>query len=107
MRSTNIGRAVVVVAGILGIAGGIVASAELATADDTPKIAAARDSAVEFLRTTQSADGSWTTNRTPGISGLVIASLLDSGVAPDDPAVQKGLTNLSSFVQADGGIYSP
>src|SRR5262245_46447894 len=99
MRSTKLGRAVVVVA-ILGIAGGIAASAGCATADDGPTIAAARDNAVECLRTTQSADGSWTTNRTPGISGLVIASLLDSGVAPDDPAVQKGLKNLSSFVQA-------
>jgi squalene-hopene/tetraprenyl-beta-curcumene cyclase len=116
MRSPKLARLVVLVA-IVGIAL-VNVSPELMTADDQPaaksaptvdptRIAAARDSAVDFLRTTQSADGSWTTNRTPGISGLVIASLLDSGVAPDDPAVQKGLKNLSSFVQVDGGIYSP
>jgi squalene-hopene/tetraprenyl-beta-curcumene cyclase len=71
------------------------------------KIAAVREKAIEFLRTSQSADGSWTTNRSPGISGLVVAGLLDNGVSPDDPTLQKAFQNLSSYVQADGGIYSP
>ncbi|HEY3968417.1 MAG TPA: prenyltransferase/squalene oxidase repeat-containing protein [Planctomycetaceae bacterium] len=76
-------------------------------AGDSTKIAAARERAIEFLRTTQSADGSWTTNQTPGISGLVIAGLLDNGVKVGDPMLQKALKNLASFVQPDGGIYAP
>jgi squalene-hopene/tetraprenyl-beta-curcumene cyclase len=74
---------------------------------DSSKIGAAREKAIDFLRTTQSDDGSWTTNRTPGISGLVIAGLLDNGLAGDDPMLQKALKNLSSFIQTDGGIYAP
>jgi squalene-hopene/tetraprenyl-beta-curcumene cyclase len=116
MRSTELGRPAVLVAFVgiafVNVSPGLMIADDQPTAKSAPtvdpsKIAAARDSAVDFLRTTQSADGSWTTNRTPGISGLVIASLLDSGLTPDDPALQKGLKNLSSFVQADGGIYSP
>ncbi len=78
-----------------------------ATGADPAKIAAAQAKAIVFLRTTQSDDGSWTTNRTPGISGLVIAALLENGLSHDDPTVEKGIKNLSSFVQADGGIYAP
>jgi squalene-hopene/tetraprenyl-beta-curcumene cyclase len=72
------------------------------TAADSSKIAAARERAIDFLRTTQSDDGGWTTNRTPGISGLVIAGLLDNGLDVDDPMPQKALKNLSSFIQSDG-----
>lgn len=78
-----------------------------AAAADPSKVSTARERAIDFLRTSQSEDGSWTTNQTPGISGLVIAALLDSGVPLDDPTIEKALKNLSSFVQADGGIYSP
>lgn len=81
--------------------------AKARAAGDKSKVAAAREKAIEFLRTTQSEDGSWTTNRTPGISGLVIAALLDNGVKVDDPTVQKAFQGLTSFIQPDGGIYSP
>ena len=46
---------------------------------------------VEFLRTTQAADGSWTSPEQPGISALVVASLLKSGIKVDDATVAKGL----------------
>src|SRR6185295_3132218 len=74
---------------------------------DGKKVAASRARAVEFLRTSQSADGSWTTNRSPGISGLVVAGLLNNGVSPDDSTLQKAFKNLSSYIQDDGGIYAP
>src|SRR5262249_387095 len=74
---------------------------------NTTKVTEAQARAIDFLRTTQSDDGSWTTNQTPGISGLVIAALLESGLSVDDPTVQNALKNLSSYVQADGGIYAP
>src|SRR6185295_14583333 len=66
-----------------------------------------RKRAIEFLKTTQLEDGSWTNGQSPGITGLVTAALLQSGMKPDDPVAQKALKYLSSFVQDDGGIYPP
>lgn len=70
-------------------------------------LAAARGKAVDFLKTAQNDDGSWTSPDAPGISGLVAYSLLLSGVEPDDPAMKKALAHLESFKQPDGGIYLP
>ncbi len=62
---------------------------------------------IDYLKSSQSDDGSWTTTKTVGITGLVLNGLLEAGVPESDPAVQKGLKNLKSFVQKDGGIYTP
>ncbi len=60
-----------------------------------------------FLKTTQATDGSWTSPQSPGISGLVTFSLLQSGIPASDPVVEKGLKHLETFIQPDGGIYAP
>lgn len=64
-----------------------------------------RSAAINYLRTSQSDDGSWTVATAPGISGLCVYSLLQSGLTPDDPTVVRGLKHIESFVQKDGGIY--
>src|SRR5262245_7796722 len=69
------------------------------------KLKAARAHAIDFLRTTQADDGSWTTNQSPGISGLVTTALLRSGVPADDPMIEKALKHLAGFIQPDGGIH--
>ncbi len=79
-----------------------------ALADDRADSARLQEStgqAVEFLRTTQADDGSWTSPEQPGISALVTFALLESGLGPEDPTVQKALKHLESFIQPDGGIY--
>ena len=68
---------------------------------------ASRTKAVDFLKTSQADDGSWTSPEAPGISGLVAYSLLLSGVDVDDPEMQKALKHLETFKQPDGGIYQP
>jgi squalene-hopene/tetraprenyl-beta-curcumene cyclase len=91
----------------LSIAGfllGLLASSALA-APDSAKIAEARKKGVDFIKTTQAADGSWTSPTQPGISGLVVYGLLSGGAPVDDPVVAKGLKHLESFIQEDGGIY--
>ena len=70
-------------------------------------LAKSREQAINFLKTSQAAGGHWTSPEAPGISGLVVYSLLLSGVPAADPIVDKGLQHLSTFVQPDGGIYSP
>lgn len=66
-----------------------------------------RQRAVNFLKTSQSVDGSWTSPQSPGVSGLVTYSLLLAGVPATDPNVEKGLKHLESYLQPDGGIYNP
>ena len=91
---------------LAGLVVGNLAFAVPAQADEAA-IKKARERGLNYLRTKQSDDGSWTSPQAPGISGLVLMSLLQSGVSPDDPAVQKGLKHLEGYVQPDGGIYYP
>lgn len=90
---------------IIGLA---LQTVSLQAADDTE---AARVKAIkhgiDFLKSTQNDDGSWTTTKTIGITGIVLNGLLDSGVPVDDPAIQKGLKHLEGFIQDDGGVYVP
>ncbi len=85
-------------------------SSALSAADFGPSakdLDAARTKGINFLKTAQTPEGSWTSPEAPGISGLVAYSLLASGVSPDDPTVAKALKHLESFIQPDGGIYLP
>ncbi|MEX0728382.1 MAG: prenyltransferase/squalene oxidase repeat-containing protein [Planctomycetaceae bacterium] len=66
-----------------------------------------RQQAIEFLKNSQDEDGSWTSAKSPGITALAVYSLLENGVAADDPAVQKAFDHLKSYQQEDGGIYYP
>lgn len=72
---------------------------------DAKAVAAAKQRALDFLRTSQADDGSWTSPTAPGISGLVTYAMLRSGAKVDDPTVAKALNHLTGFVQKDGGIY--
>jgi squalene-hopene/tetraprenyl-beta-curcumene cyclase len=65
------------------------------------------DRAVAFLRTTQGADGSFSSHAGIGPTAVVVTGLMDSGLRRDDPMVEKGLDYLGKFVQSDGGIYHP
>jgi squalene-hopene/tetraprenyl-beta-curcumene cyclase len=78
-------------------------------ADDT---AALRQQAVQkgiaFLRLAQSADGSFSASAAgPGVTSIVVTSLLQNGIGPDDPVVAKALKYLEGTIQPDGGIYAP
>ncbi|MES2788070.1 MAG: prenyltransferase/squalene oxidase repeat-containing protein [Planctomycetota bacterium] len=64
-----------------------------------------REKAINYLRTSQAEDGSWTSPMAPGLTGLVITGALENGVKIDDPMVQKALKHLLTHVQPDGGIY--
>lgn len=96
----------------LVLAGGLFGSRSTMGADkgagaDPAKLKAAKARGIEFLKTTQSDDGSWTQASSPGIGGLVTAGLLRAGARPEEPAVAKALKYLSGFIQKDGGIYEP
>ena len=78
----------------------------VALGPDADALRESRTRGINFLRTTQSDDGSWTQPNAVGITALVTTSLLRSGLDNDDPTIKKALANLESFRQDDGGIYA-
>ncbi|MBI1349047.1 hypothetical protein GC163_22475 [bacterium] len=90
----------------------LLCSATLLPAQETSgvspqQLAAAREKALEFLKTSQREDGSWTSSEAPGVTGLVTFGLLAGGCPADDPAIEKAIKHLLTFTQPDGGIYFP
>src|SRR5262245_51968773 len=62
--------------------------------------------AVGYLRSRQTADGSFAPRLAgPGVSAVVAAALIRNGVPSDDPLLAKSLAYLESKVQPDGGVY--
>ena len=69
----------------------------------------ASSAGVTWLSQQQQADGSFTSGTMfkVGITALSTLSLLENGVAVDDPRIVKALEYLKNFQQPDGGIYDP
>src|SRR5262249_31529637 len=66
------------------------------TADDVIKKAAA------YLKSTQDKSGGWSTDKTPGVTGVVLAGLLKSGaVTAKDPMAEKALQYIESLVNEE------
>jgi squalene-hopene/tetraprenyl-beta-curcumene cyclase len=80
---------------------------ERAAGADAKDVRAVLAKAVEFLRSTQNKDGSFSPKVAgPGVSALVAAGLIRAGVSPNEPVVVKTLEYLEKSIQKDGGIYS-
>lgn len=91
---------------ILVLASSVPALAADAVGPDPAKLKTSRDKAIAYLKSSQAADGTWTSPQASGISGLCIHSLIAAGVPLDDPTVAKGLAMLESVAQPDGSICS-
>jgi squalene-hopene/tetraprenyl-beta-curcumene cyclase len=77
----------------------------LAAPPDAKAIDTARQKGVNFLKTVQNDDGSWTSRSLVGVTGAITVGLLDAGLSPNDEAVAKALKYLEGYRQKDGGIY--
>lgn len=62
--------------------------------------------AIAFLRQSQAADGSFSSQAGPGVTGLVAASLLAVGVPVEDPMVGKSIDYLLKTKRDNGGLYA-
>jgi squalene-hopene/tetraprenyl-beta-curcumene cyclase len=55
--------------------------------------------AVDYLKTTQDKNGGWSTDKTPGVTGVVLTGLLRTGrVTANDPMAEKALKYIESLV---------
>jgi squalene-hopene/tetraprenyl-beta-curcumene cyclase len=63
--------------------------------------------AIDYLRLHgQAEDGSFSAQLGPGVTGVVLTGVLQSGrVSPQEPWVAEGLKYLEKYVKPDGGIY--
>jgi squalene-hopene/tetraprenyl-beta-curcumene cyclase len=60
--------------------------------------------AVAFLKTTQQENGGWSTERSPGVTGVVLVGLLRTGkVTVNDPAAEKALNYIEGLVNPEAG----
>ena len=62
---------------------------------------------VQFLKSSQADDGSFSAEAGPAVTALVATSLLRSGYDASDPLVAKAIDYVMDFQQDDGGIYAP
>ena len=62
------------------------------------------DRALDYLRKTQEADGSWNSQKSPGITGIVLTGVLQTGrIGADDPMVDRALKYIESLINAKEG----
>ena len=58
--------------------------------------------AAKFLHGTQDKNGGWSTDKSPGVTGVVLTGLLKSSMAtPQDPVGQKALKYIESLVNPE------
>lgn len=77
--------------------------------DDTHWQAASQaiQKGIEFLRSTQLPDGSWTPAPGPAVTAMVLGAMLDQpNLSATDPAVEKALAYVMSMAKPDGSIHN-
>src|SRR3954454_14797006 len=70
-----------------------------------PGVDAAIAKGIDYLKTAQAADGSFSAQATPSITAMCAYAMLQNGRSPDDPLVAKSLKYLTDLAQKDGGLY--
>jgi squalene-hopene/tetraprenyl-beta-curcumene cyclase len=59
---------------------------------------------INYLKTTQAEDGSWSREKSPGVSGVVVTGLLRTGkVSVEDPLIARGLRYIESLINPKAG----
>jgi squalene-hopene/tetraprenyl-beta-curcumene cyclase len=62
------------------------------------------DRAIAFLKTTQREDGSWASDKSPGVTGIVLTGLLKTGkVGPENPMAANAIKYIEGLVNTKEG----
>lgn len=96
---------------VLGLALPLVLTGSVLAGEATPapsakEVKAVLDKGVDFLKSSQQDNGSFSPKLAgPGVSALVAAALLKNGVSAEDPVLARTLGYLEQQVKKDGGVY--
>src|SRR5262245_31386596 len=62
------------------------------------------DKAISYLRSTQAEDGSWSAKTSPGITGIVLTGMLQTGkIKAKDPSAEKALKFIEGLINPAAG----
>jgi squalene-hopene/tetraprenyl-beta-curcumene cyclase len=61
------------------------------------------DKAVKYLKSTQDKAGSWSGDKSPGVTGIALTGMLRTGTSAKDPTAEKALKYIESLVNAKEG----
>jgi squalene-hopene/tetraprenyl-beta-curcumene cyclase len=109
MQSMKRTSAILCGAGLTLLACGTITPRAPAQSKDIPEVdtkawAAVVDKAITYLKSSQDAQGGWSTSTNVGITGVVTTGLLKTGrVTPDDPIAAKALKYIESLVNPEKG----
>ncbi len=81
--------------------------AQFVHAQDASAMDAAAAKGVEYLRSVQADDGSFSSQMGTGLTSIAILGMLGNNVAIDDPVLSKAIDYLKSQAQPDGAIVNP
>src|SRR5437879_5008119 len=57
------------------------------------------DRAINYLKGAQADDGSWSHDKNPGVTGIALTGLLQTGkVTPNDPVAERALKYIESLI---------
>lgn len=88
----------------LAVALGAIAPAQQPKKTDAAQWDAVVAKATDYLKTTQDKNGGWSTDKTPGVTGVVLTGLLRTGsVTTNDPLADKALKYIESLVNVKAG----
>lgn len=105
IRPASTNTAILLIATLLTTANGV--AADKTVGPEKARWEQVRNRAINFLKSAQDDDGSWTSPQAAGLTALATTALLESGLKADDPVVSRSLSFLESLSQKDGGIYHP
>ncbi|MED5448156.1 MAG: prenyltransferase/squalene oxidase repeat-containing protein [Planctomycetota bacterium] len=105
IRPASTNTAILLIATLLTTASGV--AADKTVGPEKARWEQVRNRAINFLKSAQDDDGSWTSPQAAGLTALAPTALLESGLKADDPVVSRSLSFLESLSQKDGGIYHP
>jgi squalene-hopene/tetraprenyl-beta-curcumene cyclase len=89
---------------LAGLAGALAVATAPGKGPDPKLWEQTTDKAIAYLKANQDSDGSWASKTSPGITGIVVTGMLQSGrVSADDPTVDKGLKYIESLINRKAG----
>src|SRR6185369_5275684 len=57
--------------------------------------------AIDYLKSTQEANGGWSTDKSPGVTGVALTGLLKAGVSTKEPVAAKALAFIENLVNPE------